>query len=109
MAGNVINTETILILCGPVILNLGILGYVAKTSLTTLAKHKETIPALMKVVEGMQDTADRLMGHVEEITKEKERLNKRVERIETVHDLRGCNLPIDPLWLKSSLFRDKED
>lgn len=72
---------------GTVLGNLAGFGLIGKWLMKGVERSNEALPAITKNLETLNKG-------LEELFNSRNSHDKRLERVETVHDLRGCNEPI---------------
>ena len=73
--------------------NMGGIALLAKKYASSVDEHNKTIPAVLKTLETITETQEKAAKHLDELYESRNELVNRVTVVETVHAMRGCNLP----------------
>lgn len=93
MKGGYMEFKDIAVVIGVVLGNMVGVGAIAKYIVNSVMKSNETLPVIAESVKTMTESIRELKMQNEELYDSRNNQEKRLERIETVHDINGCNLP----------------
>lgn len=87
--------STVLALCFNGVASIGSVVFIAKRYMSQVDKAGETIPAMVATLTATEKAMERHADSIKELYASRDSHDKKLIRIETVHDLRGCNKIID--------------
>lgn len=93
MKGLSMEFKDIWVAVGVVLGNMIGVGAIAKYIVTSVVKSNETLPVIAESVKTMTESIRELKAQNEELYDSRNRHDKQLERLETTHELNGCNLP----------------
>jgi len=82
---------------------LSCLVFLVKKYTNSIDEHSKTLPDLVATLREISKSAEKTGKHLDELFESRNDHEKRIERMETVHELRGCNEPIRPNWRDPNL------
>lgn len=92
MKGLSMEFKDIWVAVGVVLGNMIGVGAIAKYIVMSVVKSNETLPVIAESVKTMTESIRELKAQNEELYDSRNRHDKQLERLETTHELNGCNL-----------------
>ena len=87
--GMVIDWTAVGTICG----SLGGFAVIGKWLMKGVEKSNETLPVIVQSLTTMNEGIKTTNRAIEELFESRNNHDRRLERVETVHDIRGCNEP----------------
>lgn len=78
--------------------NVGGIAFLVKKYTDSVDRHNESLPGIIASLQEVAKTAEKTGKHLDELFASRNDHERRIERIETVHDIRGCNEPTNKQW-----------
>lgn len=75
--------------------NLAGISLLAKKYATSVDEHNKAIPAILESLKTVTAAQEQTTRHLEELFNGRNTLVERVNTVETTHNIRGCNLPVE--------------
>ena len=82
---------------------IGSLGLLVRMYTRRVDRHDEALPGMLQSLKAISESAEKTGKHLDELFNSRNEHERRIERIEATHDIRGCNAPIDQRWRNPSL------
>jgi len=98
-----VDSSTLIVAGIMAVANFGGIALVAKKYSESVDKHNEVLPGMVASLENISSNAERTSRHLEELFAAKNEHSERLKQIETIHQIRGCNEPIDSRWRNPSM------
>ena len=89
----VIDWSAVGTICG----SLGGFAVIGKWLMKGVEKSNETLPVIVQSLKTMNEGMTTMNDGVKELFESRNSHDRRLERVETVHDLRGCNEPFSSI------------
>jgi hypothetical protein len=75
--------------------NMGGIALLARKYAASVDDHNKAIPAILESLKTLTTAQTQTAQHLDELFNGRNMLVERVNTVETTHEIRGCNLPIN--------------
>ncbi len=83
--------STVIALCFNGVASIGSVVFIAKRYMASVDKTGEAIPAILATLTATEKAMERHANSIKDLYESRDCHEKKLTRIETVHELRGCN------------------
>lgn len=76
--------------------NIGGIAILVRKYALSVDEHNKAMPAILESIKTIAASQEKTAAHLDELYNGRNDLVKRITVVETVHSVRGCNLPEKP-------------
>lgn len=88
--------------------NIGAFALLVQKYAKNVDDHAQILPKVTMALEQVSNCLDKHNKYLDELFARIDEHSNRLGKIETIHEMRGCDQPLDPLWKRPSLRREGE-